>query len=76
MAIKSIEIVQAISNAVHNKHQSKGLKMVINSLTILIVVGAGLAAYFSFKLGQEVGYDRGIVEGRKALRKQFEQAGR
>ena len=50
--------------------------MVINSLTILIVVGAGLASYFSFKLGQEVGYDRGIVDGRKALRKQFEQAGR
>jgi hypothetical protein len=50
--------------------------MVINSLTILIVVGAGLAAYFSFRLGQEVGYDRGIADGRKALRKQFEQAGR
>ena len=50
--------------------------MIINSLTILILAGVGLIAYFSFRLGQEVGYDRGIVEGRKALRKQFEQAGR
>ena len=50
--------------------------MVINSLTILIVVGAGLAAYFSFRWGQEVGYDRGIVDGRTALRKIYEQAGR
>ena len=50
--------------------------MIINSLTILIVAGVGLLAYFSFRLGLEVGYDRGIVEGRKALRKQYEQAGR
>lgn len=50
--------------------------MIINSLTILIVVGVGLFGYFSFRLGQEVGYDRGIADGRKALRKQFEQAGR
>jgi hypothetical protein len=50
--------------------------MVINSLTILIVVGAGLAAYFSFKLGQEVGYDRGIADGRKAVRKYYEQVGK
>ena len=50
--------------------------MIINSLTILTVVGVCMAIYFSFKLGVEVGYDRGIVEGRKALRKQFEQVGR
>lgn len=50
--------------------------MIINSLTILTVVGVCMAIYFSFKLGLEVGYDRGIVDGRKALRKQFEQAGR
>jgi len=50
--------------------------MVINSLTILIVVGAGLAAYFSFRLGQEVGYDQGLVDGRKAVRKYYEQVGK
>lgn len=47
--------------------------MIINSLTILIVAGIGLAMYFSFRLGLEVGYDRGNVEGRKALRKQFQE---
>lgn len=45
--------------------------MVINSLTILIIVGIGLSMYFSYRLGEEVGYDRGNAEGRKALRKQF-----
>jgi hypothetical protein len=50
--------------------------MIINSLTILIVVGAGLAAYFSFRLGQESGYDQGYCEGRKAVRKYYEQDGR
>ena len=55
---------------------TKGAIMVINSLTILTVVGVCMALYFSFKLGVEVGYDRGVVEGRKALRKQFEQVGR
>jgi hypothetical protein len=48
----------------------------MNSLTILTVVGIGIALYFSFRWGQEVGYDRGIVDGRKALRKQIEQVGR
>ena len=50
--------------------------MIINSLTILTVVAICAAIYFAFKLGTEVGYDRGIVDGRRALRKQFEQAGR
>lgn len=50
--------------------------MVINSLTILIVTGFGLALYFAFSFGFEVGYDRGNVDGRKALRKQLEQVGR
>ncbi len=50
--------------------------MIINSLTILIVAGVGLIAYFSFSFGFEVGYDRGNVDGRKALRKQLEQVGR
>ena len=45
--------------------------MVINSLTIIIIAGIGLAMYFSYRLGEEVGYDRGNAEGRKALRKQF-----
>jgi hypothetical protein len=50
--------------------------MIINSLTILTVAGICLALYLSYRLGEEVGRDRGIVEGRKALRKQFEQVGR
>jgi hypothetical protein len=50
--------------------------MTINSLTILTVVGVCMAIYFAYRLGEEVGHDRGIVEGRKALRKQFEQVGR
>jgi len=48
----------------------------MNSLTILTVVGIAIALYFSFRWGQEVGYDRGIVDGRKALRKINEQDGR
>lgn len=47
--------------------------MVINSLTILIIAGIGFAMYFSYRLGEEVGYDRGNVEGRKALRNHYEQ---
>lgn len=47
--------------------------MIINSLTIIIVAGMGFAMYFSYRLGEEVGYDRGNVEGRKALRKQLEE---
>jgi hypothetical protein len=46
--------------------------MVINSLTILIVVGVGIACYLSFKLGLEVGYDRGNVEGRRAVASYYE----
>jgi hypothetical protein len=47
--------------------------MIINSLTILIVAGVGLLSYFSFRWGLEVGYDRGIVEGRTAIRRYYEQ---
>ncbi len=50
--------------------------MVINSLTIIIVAGIGAAIYFAFRLGLEVGYDQGMVEGRKAVRKYYEQVGR
>lgn len=49
--------------------------MVINSLTILIVAGVGLLSYFSFRWGQEVGYDEGLVDGRTAVRKYYEQVG-
>ena len=50
--------------------------MILNSLTIVIVAGVGLIAYFSFRLGQEVGYDEGLVDGRTAVRKYYEQVGR
>ena len=46
--------------------------MIINSLTILIVAGIGLACYLSFRLGQESGYAEGYVEGRKAIRAYYE----
>jgi hypothetical protein len=48
----------------------------MNSLTIITVIGIGLAIYFAFRLGQEVGYDEGLVDGRKAVRKYYEQVGR
>jgi hypothetical protein len=50
--------------------------MIINSLTILLVAGFSLAIYAAFRLGQECGYDQGMVEGRKAVRKYYEQVGR
>jgi hypothetical protein len=50
--------------------------MIINSLTILMVSGVSLAMYFSFRWGQECGYDQGMVDGRKAVRKYYEQVGR
>jgi hypothetical protein len=50
--------------------------MVINSLTIIIIACVGLLSYFSFRWGQEVGYDQGLVDGRTAVRKYYEQVGR
>ena len=50
--------------------------MIINSLTIIIVAGIGVAMFLSYCIGEVVGYDRGNVDGRKALRKQYEQVGR
>jgi hypothetical protein len=50
--------------------------MIINSLTILIVVGVCFAVYTAFRLGQESGYDNGYCEGRKAVRKYYEQVDR
>jgi hypothetical protein len=47
--------------------------MIINSLTILIVTGIGAALYFAFRLGVEVGYDKGMVQGRTAIRRYYEQ---
>ena len=46
--------------------------MIINSLTILIIAGICFALYASFRLGQEVGYDQGLVDGRKAVRAYYE----
>jgi hypothetical protein len=51
-------------------------KMIINSLTILIVAGICLANYVAYRLGQENGYDQGYCEGRKFMRKFYEEAGR
>jgi hypothetical protein len=48
----------------------------MNSLTILTVIGIGIALYFSFRWGQETGYDEGLVDGRKAVRKYYEQVGK
>ena len=48
----------------------------MNFLTILTVIGVCLAIYFAFRWGQEVGYDEGLVDGRKAVRNYYEQAGR
>jgi hypothetical protein len=50
--------------------------MIINSLTILTVVGICVALYASFRLGQECGYDEGMIDGRKAVRNYYEQVGR
>jgi hypothetical protein len=47
----------------------------MNSLTILTVVGICLAIYAAFRLGQESGFDNGYCEGRKAVRKYYEQVG-
>lgn len=51
---------------------NKGAKMVINSLTIIIVAGICFALYAAFRLGQEVGYDSGYIAGRKAIRAYYE----
>jgi len=48
----------------------------MNSLTIITVAGVCLANYFSFRWGQEVGYDEGLVDGRTAVRKYYEQVGK
>jgi len=50
--------------------------MIVNSLTIIIVAGICFALYAAFRLGQEVGYDAGLVDGRKAVRKYYEQVGK
>jgi hypothetical protein len=47
--------------------------MIINSLTILIVAGIGAALYFAFRLGMEVGFDKGMIQGRTAIRRYYEQ---
>jgi len=47
--------------------------MIINSLTIIIVAGICFAVYAAYRLGEENGYDRGYCEGRKFMRKFYEQ---
>lgn len=54
------------------KVSADGRKMLVNSLTILTVVFIGISNYFSFKLGLEVGYDRGNIEGRRAVASYYE----
>jgi hypothetical protein len=48
----------------------------MNSLTILTVIAVGVAIYFAFRWGQECGYDEGLVDGRTAVRKYYEQVGK
>ena len=48
----------------------------MNSLTILTVIGICLAIYTAFRVGQESGYQSGMVDGRKAVRSYYEQVGR
>ena len=48
----------------------------MNSLTILLTAAICFLVYLSFRLGQEVGYDQGLVDGRKAVRKYYEQVGK
>ena len=45
----------------------------MNSLTIIQFVVPFIAMYAGFKWGLEVGYDRGNVDGRKAVRKSLER---
>jgi len=48
----------------------------MNSLDIFQFLLYPLLAYFGYTLGFIDGKDKGNIEGRKAVRKQFEQAGR
>ena len=50
--------------------------MILNSLTIIVVAAICLIAYISYRIGEEAGYDQGLVDGRKAVRKYYEQVGR
>jgi hypothetical protein len=46
--------------------------MIINSLTIIGVIGAVIALIGAFRWGQEVGYDAGYIDGRIAVREYYE----
>jgi hypothetical protein len=48
----------------------------MNSLDIILWLAYPALAYFSFRYGFLVGYDRGNIEGRKAVREYYEQVGR
>jgi hypothetical protein len=49
-----------------------GAKVVINSLTIIGVIGAVILLIAAFRWGQECGYDDGYIDGRKAVRAYYE----
>jgi hypothetical protein len=49
-----------------------GAKVVINSLTIIGVIGAVISLIAAFRWGQECGYDDGYIDGRKAVRAYYE----
>ena len=74
--IYSINPTSCVTLSLFPKYGARKGKMIINSLTILMIAGVGLISYFSFRLGQEVGYDQGLVDGRTAVRKYYEQVGR
>jgi len=50
--------------------------MIINSLTIIGVIGAVITLIATFRWGQESGYSAGYVEGRKAVREYYESISR
>jgi hypothetical protein len=53
-----------------------GAEVVINSLTIIGVIGAVLALIGAFRWGQDCGYDDGYIDGRKAVRAYYESISR
>jgi hypothetical protein len=48
----------------------------VNSLDIIQFLLYPAMAYLGYRIGFIDGHDEGNVEGRKAIRKQFEQVGR
>ena len=48
----------------------------MNSLTIINLVLPLVTLYAGYRLGLEVGFDRGNVHGRRTINKQHERAGK